>query len=152
MTSSYTEQALQLLQARGVRQTKPRRLVLEALESSDAPVSAYDVAGAVRRLGGVGDVVTVYRILDLLEREGLVHRLVSSGKLVKCQLGPEDACDRHQLEHCHHSLVCRSCGRIDEVHCPGVSLLAQALAAQTDFQIEGHVLEFSGLCDACRAR
>jgi Fur family zinc uptake transcriptional regulator len=108
------------------------------------------LAQRIKDAGETGDVVGVYRTLETLEQQQLVHRILTSGKYAKCQLGPEDACGRHQLEHCHHNMVCRTCGRTEEVHCPGVGLLMQALAAQSTFRIESHSLEFSGLCAACQ--
>jgi Fe2+ or Zn2+ uptake regulation protein len=46
--------------------------------------------------------------------------------------------------------VCRACGTIEEVHCPGMELIEQALAAQSRFAIETHRLAFSGLCVGCQ--
>ena len=146
----YPEIAMQLLKSRGYRQTKPRRLVLETLDRADAPLSPYEIAERIKVAGEKGDVVSVYRILQALEENDLAHRVLSSGKYRKCHLGPEDDCHRHQLQHCHHNLVCRQCGRIEEVHCPGMDLIEQALAAQSSFQIESHALEFMGLCAGCR--
>lgn len=147
----YPEMAMARLKARGYRQTKPRRLVLEALETANKPLSPYELADAIREGGDKSDVVSIYRIMQTLEENGLVHRMVGSGKFRKCHLAPEEDCTRHQSQHCHHNLVCRVCGGIDEVHCPGMDLIEQALSAQSSFLIEGHVLEFTGLCGRCRA-
>lgn len=147
---SYPETAMQILKARGYRQTRPRRLVLDALERASAPLSPYEIAERIRETGEKGDVVSIYRILQTLEENDLAHRVLTSGKYRKCHLAPEEDCHRHQLQHCHHNLVCRQCGRIDEVHCPGMDLIEQALAAQSRFLIEAHALEFSGLCEACQ--
>lgn len=147
---SYVAHALGVLKARGYRQTRPRQLVLEALDQADGPLSPYEIAERIKQSGEKGDVVGVYRTLEALETHHLVHRVLASGKYHRCHLPPEDECRRHQREHCHHNLVCRACGRVEEVHCPGVSLLEQALASQSAFLIEGHALEFTGLCDTCR--
>lgn len=147
----YVGSATRVLKERGFRMTRPRQLVLETLDAAPLPLTAYEIANLIKASGETGDVVGVYRTLDTLEQQQLVHRLLATGKYAKCQLGPEDDCQRHQLEHCHHNLVCRACGRIEEVHCPGVGLLMQAIAAQSDFQIEAHALEFTGLCGACKA-
>jgi Fur family zinc uptake transcriptional regulator len=148
--SSYPEMALEILKSRGYRQTKPRQLVLHTLDHADVPLSPYEIADRIKEQGEKGDVVSVYRILQALEENDLVHRVLASGKYRKCHLAPEAECHRHQTQHCHHNLVCRSCGRIEEVHCPGMDLIEQALAAQSSFQIETHALEFTGLCDGCR--
>lgn len=141
---------MELLKSRGFRQTKPRRLVLDALETAEAPLSPYEIAERIKEGGEKGDVVSVYRILTTLEQNDLVHRVMSSGKFHKCQLAPEHDCQRPQLQHCHHTMICRACGRIEEVHCPGMDLIEQAMAAQSGFLIEHHSLEFTGLCADCK--
>ncbi len=146
----YVDTALALLKARGYRQTRPRRMVLETLERSDGPLSAYELADRIKEAGEKGDVVSVYRILQALEENELVHRVLSSGKYRRCLLGPEEDCGRHQLQHCHHNLVCRQCGQIEEFHCPGMDLIEQVLRAQSAFSIERHALEFIGLCAGCK--
>ncbi|MEB3327862.1 MAG: Fur family transcriptional regulator [Candidatus Sericytochromatia bacterium] len=148
--ASYPEMAMGLLKARGYRQTRPRRLVLEALDEATVPLSPAELAERIRERGERGDVVSVYRILQTLEDNDLAHRVLTTGKFRRCQLAPEHACHRHQLQHCHHNLVCRGCGAIEEVHCPGMELIEQALAAQSRFAIETHRLEFSGLCVGCQ--
>lgn len=146
----YVETAVQVLKAGGHRVTQPRLHVLEALEHSTTPVTPYELADRIKEAGGTGDVVGVYRTLETLLQSGLVHRMASSGRFHKCQLGPEDDCQRHQRDHCHHTLSCRACGHVEEVHCPGIDLISQVLSAQTHFLIEDHTLEFSGLCSACQ--
>lgn len=146
----YPEMAMALLKARGYRQTHPRRLVLEALDAAEAPLSPAELAERIRERGERGDVVSVYRILQTLEENDLVHRVLTTGKFRRCRLTPEHDCHRHQLQHCHHNLVCRACGAIEEIHCPGMELIEQALATQSRFAIEGHRLEFSGLCEGCQ--
>ncbi len=140
-----------LLKARGFRQTRPRRLVLDVLDAALQPLSPYEIAEAIRATGEKGDVVSVYRILQTLEENDLAHKVLSTGKFRKCHLAPEHDCQRHQLQHCHHNLVCRHCGSIEEVHCPGMDLIEQVLTAQSRFRIEQHQLEFLGLCEPCQA-
>ena len=149
-TGSYPATAIDILKSRGYRQTKPRMLVLQTLDVASSPLSPYEIADRIKESGEKGDVVSVYRILQALEDNDLVHRVLSTGKFRKCHLGPEDDCHRHQTQHCHHNLVCRGCGAIEEVHCPGMDLIEQALGAHSSFQIERHALEFTGLCGNCR--
>jgi Fe2+ or Zn2+ uptake regulation protein len=147
---SYTDEALALLSARGYRMTKPRRRVLETLERSTTPLSPYEVAERIQQVGERADAASIYRIFQTLEANGLVHRVLASGKYRRCELAPEEDCHRHQAQHCHHNLVCRGCGRIQEFHCPGMDLVEQVVAGQLGFRIESHALEFTGLCTGCQ--
>lgn len=151
LNDSYPETAMAVLKSRGYRQTRPRQLVLGTLDAAESPLSPYEIAERIRDAGEKGDVVSVYRILQTLEDNGLVHRVITTGKYRKCLLAPESECHRHQLQHCHHNLVCRTCGRLEEVHCPGLDIIEQAIASQSTFRIEHHALEFSGLCQTCQS-
>lgn len=64
------EQAVTALRASGLRLSTARRLVIEALFAAEAPVSAPELAGALRL-----DESSVYRNLEVLERHGLVRHL-----------------------------------------------------------------------------
>ena len=131
--------------ARGVRLTPIRRGVLAALHATHRPLGAYDIA---ERLAGEGArklaPITVYRALEFLMAEGLVHRLASRNAFVACPHG-----------HAHHDLVgfliCDDCGGVDEIASRG---LAQSLAhvlREEGFEPRLQVLEISGLCAHCRA-
>lgn len=148
---SYPEAALNVLRDRGYRVTKPRRLVLSVLDAATVPLSPYEIADRIKESGERGDVVSIYRILQTFEANELAHRVLSSGKYRKCHLALETACDRHQKQHCHHNLICRQCGTIEEFHCAGMDLIEQVLAAQSRFAIEAHALEFRGVCANCQA-
>jgi Fur family ferric uptake transcriptional regulator len=97
-----------------------------------------------------GDVVSIYRILQTFEENGIVHRVISSGKFRKCHLS--DDMDSHSTHnHCHHNLVCRSCSNIEEINCQGMNLIEQVVSSQSMFEIESHALEFYGICKNCKS-
>ena len=144
---SYPEIAMKLLKSRGYRQTKPRELVLQILEQSEISLSPYEIVDLIRLSGKKGDVVSVYRIMQTLEENGIVHRVLSSGKFRKCHLSPD--MEAHNHNHCHHNLVCRNCGNIEEINCQGMNLIEQVVASQANFQIQSHALEFYGTCGNC---
>ena len=146
---SYAEEALGILKKRGYRITKPRRKVLELLERTGFALSPYEIKDLLDAAGEHVDTVSIYRILECLEDNHLIHRVLTSGKVHKCDLDNEDHCRLDQDDHCHHNLICRACGTIEEVHCPGLAPLERGIAEQAGFAIEEHHLEFSGLCRRC---
>ncbi|MEB3285918.1 MAG: Fur family transcriptional regulator [Vampirovibrionales bacterium] len=146
----YPELALNILKEKGLRITKPRCLVIELLDEAEQPLSAYEIKDTLSRRGEQVDTVSIYRILDCLEENHLIHRVISSGKVRKCALDQEEACALEQHDHCHHFLVCEQCGQIEEVHCPGTEALVGALQNSTRFLIKSHRMEFSGLCPSCQ--
>lgn len=147
--SSYVAQAVELLKSKGFRVTQPRRFVLELLEQSPQALSAYEIKDRIVEAGNTIDTVSVYRILECLEENDLIHRILSTGKVKKCQLEHEDHCTRHQEDHCHHLLICTGCGDVSEIHCPGIHDVIKTVEKNSKFKIHHHSLEFSGLCKHC---
>ncbi len=136
---------------RGLRFTEPRRLILDILNGTNEHLSAEEIYLAVhKKYPGIG-LTTVYRTLDLLVEMGLVHQF---------QFG--DGRSRYELIHNpgkpghHHHLVCSRCKRIidyDDFVEEEVELIRkveEALAKKHDFSIEGHLIQFYGICRECR--
>jgi Fur family transcriptional regulator, peroxide stress response regulator len=94
-----------LLRARGLRVTEPRVAVLAYLASTDRHPTAEDVETAVNADGPVLSRASVYNVLHSLARAGLV-----AGMSVK------DGATRYDAHVApHHHLVCRACGRVEDV-------------------------------------
>jgi Fe2+ or Zn2+ uptake regulation protein len=130
-----------LLRRVGLRHTRPRRLVLEALLRARTPLSYGGVHAQIAAAGGSVNLTTVYRILDRFAACGLVHRHLSSGGVVLCSL-PE--------EWGHHVLLsCRACGRVEERCDPSLCRHEDRLAARAGFRSTFHWSEVVGTCAAC---
>ena len=146
---TYSDLALRILKGKGFRVTRPRRLVVEILAQADEALSAYEIKDLLQDRGERVDTVSVYRIIECLEENHLVHRLLGTGKIRKCQLPHEDHCTLERTNHCHHLLICQSCGDIQEIHCLGLGALIKDVEKQARFKIKEHNLEFIGLCPKC---
>lgn len=148
--STYIEQAVKVLKENDFRVTNPRKLVIKLLDKSKEALSAYEIKDKLDSSGKEVDIVSIYRIIDCLEQNKLVHRVLSSNKIMKCQLKHEDECDKHHHEHhCHHLLICQKCGSIEEIHCAGISTLIKTVETTSKFKIKKHSLEFYGNCSKC---
>lgn len=150
----FAEEASQMLASAGLRVTRPRRAVVELLERSPAPVDAAAIHAQLRGQGIRVDRASVYRVLAVLEEQGLVHRVLTSGGYMACHppahvhlAGTGEPSDRS----CHHHLVCRQCRKAVEIHCDGLQPLVAAIHRATGFAVERHTLEVSGLCRGCQA-
>lgn len=138
---SYITDTITALAANGHKITRPRRLVVETLGAATQPLSPYDIQDRLRAQDRHLDHVTVYRVLALLDRLGLVHRIFTSGGYVRCQLGPQ--------EGCHHYLICRRCGSLREFADEALCAETGNVAARLGFYVEHHIAEASGLCASC---
>src|SRR5690606_23086983 len=85
---------------------------------------------------------TVYRALDFLLENGLVHRIASLNAFIGCS----------HPEHPHQGqfLICRSCHTAIELENAAVSDAIAAAAASVDFQAEAQTVEVVGICAPCR--
>lgn len=150
MALLYAQRALKRLKEKGYRITLPRRRVVELLSRVERPLTPFEIKDQLAESGEPVDLVSVYRILECLDQNQLLHRIWSSGRVLKCDLDEERGCSLKQHDHCHHSVVCRGCGRVEEVHCPDITPLQTKIAHEAGYLIESHYLEFSGLCPLCR--
>ena len=135
------QDSIRILQAQGYKATKPRRLVFDVLEETEKPLSPYDIQETLRQRGKYLNHVTIYRTLDLFCSLNLAHKILSSGRFVKCSL---DA-----IEGCHRFMVCQHCGAIQEFADEGLCHGENEFAQNFGFHTEYHLSEFSGLCSQC---
>ena len=136
-------QAADLCDRRKLRFTALRKQVLELVCRADQPVGAYQLLDALRDAGRSAAPPTVYRALDFLLEQGLVHRLATNNTYL--------ACAHPQHPHAAVFLVCSQCGYTQEVHTSGVIDELEHQAEPFDFAITHAAVEVTGLCRQCRA-
>jgi Fur family zinc uptake transcriptional regulator len=130
--------------ARNERLTPIRRSVLEALLSSHQPLGAYELIDRIAARGGRPAPITVYRALDFLREQGLVHRIESRNAFVACV-------------HNHESgdpvvfLICEKCGAVGEATGAAVAESIRDASRVAGFTPKTPVIEISGVCAHCKA-
>lgn len=128
---------------RGVRLTAIRRRVLELVWDAGRPVGAYDLLERLGEERGRVAPPTVYRALDFLLEQGLVHRIESRNAFVGCTR-PEDC-------RSGHFLICRLCGATAELDATAIDAALAEAARALGFRIETRTVELGGLCPVCAA-
>ena len=129
---------------RGLRLTKLRRRVLELVWSSHEPVKAYDLLDKLRTEHAGSAPPTVYRALDFLQAEGMVHKIKSLNAYVGC--GQPDN------KHISQFFICHECGAVAEMDDPEIRQLLSEKAQDLGFLIDHEMIEIKGLCTVCAAR
>ena len=140
MTTATEDQGA-VLRGVGLRVTAPRLAVL-AVVGSRPHISAEDVATLVRERLGAVSTQTVYDALRVCTDVGLMRRIEPAGSPARYERRTGDN---------HHHLVCRTCGRIEDVECAVGH--APCLAADDDrgFRIDEAEVNYWGTCPECRA-
>lgn len=140
--SHFIQQAELICAARKLRFTELRRRVLELVCRYSQPVGAYTLLDDLRAEGRSAAPPTIYRALDFLQQQGLVHRLVINNTYL--------ACAHPQTEHEGFFLVCSACGHTQEVHTQKMLKAAKSTARDFDFAVDSAAVEVSGLCQRCK--
>jgi len=131
------------LRADDQRYTSQRRALVELLLEIDQPLT---IPQLLRRQPGLAQS-SAYRNLAVLERAGVVHRIVTSDEFARYEL-TEDL-TRH-----HHHLICSSCGDVtdfevsDAIEHDLETALAK-VARRTGFRVSAHRLDLVGTCPTC---
>ena len=128
--------------AREQRLTPMRRQVLEALLASHKPLGAYEI---IERLGQKNRPapITIYRALDFLRENGLVHRIESRNAFVAC-VHDHDGGDLVVF------LICERCGSVGEIPAASVAQSLSAAARASGFAPKLSVVEITGTCAHCQ--
>ena len=126
---------------RGARLTPIRRKVLELVWESHRAVKAYDLLDRIKPLEHSAKPATVYRALDFLIEQGLIHRVESLNAFIGCN------CSGHQHELL--LLICDRCHEVDERPAPAVMEAVGKEIRQAGFASHRKTIEIHGLCQQC---
>jgi Fur family transcriptional regulator, ferric uptake regulator len=127
--------------ATGMRPTRQRRAVVEALDSFDDFRSAQEIHDLLGQRGETVGLATVYRTLQ---------RLADAGEVDLLRTEDGEAIYRRCSDTHHHHLVCRACGATVEVEGPAVERWTRSIAAEHGYGDVSHTLEIFGTCGGCR--
>jgi Fur family ferric uptake transcriptional regulator len=132
--------AQDVLAERGIRMTRQRLLVLEALIAEPNDATAQDIYEALRKRREPIGLATVYRTLALLSEQGLIDALMHH---------PGEVCYRLCGQGHHHHLTCIECHQVVElVDCELEPWLA-SLGGAHGFTVTSHAVEVAGICADC---
>lgn len=114
----------------GYKLTKPRVAVLGFLKKAKKPYTAKEIFGKLKS----ADLVSVYRTLNLLEKLEIVNVDIFEKEKKYCL-----------ANYPHHHIVCRLCGRTEEIACN-----ERFFERIENFYDIRHQLTVTGVCDKCQ--
>lgn len=126
----------------GTRFTPIRRRVFELISATPGGLKAYELLDRLSNEHASARPPTVYRALDFLIEQGLVHRIESLNAFIAC------SCPEHRTNF--QLTICKQCGRVEEMHHTQVTGLLDQLATDSGFLIERQTIELYGLCAQCQ--
>ncbi len=144
----YTQFTLEKLKEAGLKITKPRQMIVTLLAKSTKALSPYDMRDMLKKQKINADVVTIYRVLEVLETMSLAHKVLAFNGYIGCSTKNFGKSN----ELCHHYLLCKKCHNVDEVEGEDLSKLENKISKEKKFKINSHYLEFIGVCDSCQRK
>ena len=140
--SKALKHADELCQRKNVRLTPLRRLVLSLVWQSQKPAGAYLILELLQKQQDRRAAPpTVYRALEFLLEQGLIHKVSSLNAFI--------ACTQPDITHVPQFFICRSCGNALELNSKNITDTILTRAKNLDFEIEEQVVEVSGRCNHC---
>ena len=143
---------------RAQRLTPIRRHVLEALLASHKPLGAYEIIEHLAQKNSAQKnsaqqtsaaqknrpaPITIYRALDFLRENGLVHRIESRNAFVACA-------HNHGDNDLVVFLICEKCGAVGEAPGGGAAEALKSSARAAGFAPKSPLIEIAGICSHCR--
>jgi len=134
---------------RGAQLTPLRRQVLALVLDAEAPVGAYALLDRLKASRPGAAPPTVYRALDFLLENGLIHKVERLNAYIGCTDSGHG--HGHGRGHPHQFLICRGCGATAEIADHAVAHAIEAAARRAGFAVAEATVEVEGTCARCAA-
>ncbi|HEY7932587.1 MAG TPA: transcriptional repressor [Solirubrobacteraceae bacterium] len=142
-SESWVEYAEAKLAAAGRKRGGARRALLSLLDGQACAITALQIEDALREQDRGVSRASIYRILDELERLGLVQRVETGQAMVRYERAHEDH------SH-HHHLVCDHCGLVMPFSDEGLEQAIDRLSQTVPLTVSEHEIVLRGRCQQCR--
>jgi len=142
--SAWARDAEAALAEAGHRRGGARTAIIELLGEQDCALSAVEIQEALQRRGREASRASIYRVMEELERIGLVDRVeVGQGT---SRFEPA----RGAAEH-HHHIVCDRCGRLEPFSDAGLERAIERVSERLAVDVSEHEIVLRGSCRSCAA-
>ena len=142
--SNALTMAKQVCLERGVQLTSIRYQVLELIWESHKAVKAYELLDRIKPLQMAAKPPTIYRALEFLSEQGLIHRVESLNAFIGCRCS--------NAPHEQLLLICKNCQEVEERTAPKVMQALSEEFNDAGFIVHSKAIEIHGICSQCAAQ
>ncbi len=128
------------IRERGFRLTPQREMILDAVCEGGGHTTFEEIYRRVQAKAPSINRTTVYRTLDFLRQLRLVVAAEIEGRTVY-EIASEEP---------HHHLICRSCGRVEQVDHEIFEELSHYIDQRYHFRVDFDHMVLPGVCPRCR--
>ena len=139
---TWSELALERMRTESGRSGTARREVVEFLGRQDCCMSALEIHDGIRAAGARVGIASVYRVLDGLDRGGLVQRIDFGDGVARFE-------PARGSEH-HHHFVCDDCGKVEPFEDQALEVAIAGVAGGRGYEVAAHDVVLRGACGDCR--
>jgi Fur family ferric uptake transcriptional regulator len=145
-TSETTGKLQQAIRERGIRLTRQRRVILEVMDAAEQHLDVDQILARAQKIDPGVHLVTVYRTIDLLKKQGLIDELdllhLRGDRHYYESHGPRD----------HIHVACLCCGKVREFESRLYEQLKQQIARDFKMKVTVSRTEVGGYCEECQAK
>ena len=142
-TAETTGKLQQALGGRGIRLTRQRRVILRVMDNAERHLDVDQILERARKIDHAVHLVTVYRTIDLLKKQGLIDELdllhLRGDRHYYESHGPRD----------HIHVACLRCGKVREFESKLYEQLKQQIARDFHMKVTVSRTEVGGYCEDC---
>ena len=124
----------------GLKLTPQRMMIFKMIAGSHDHPTAETLFRKVRKLHSTISMNTVYQTLDILKSLGLVYQIDLDDKSARFEANTQP----------HHHIVCKSCGKIEDVYDERLTKLTAPERFRRNYKISNHSVIFYGICKSCQ--
>jgi Fur family transcriptional regulator, ferric uptake regulator len=139
----FNSSVMEMLEQAGIAGTPQRLAVLKILQNADQPLSVSFIREKLEAKTRINKV-TIYRIISLFKKQGIVRDVSSAGGVVYFEMATSD----HPV-HPHFS--CKNCGALSCLTPLTFSQTRKFLTISGNFSVEHVEINLAGLCKDCRS-
>jgi Fur family transcriptional regulator, ferric uptake regulator len=144
-TAETTGRLQQILSERGIRMTKQRRVILQVMDAAEQHLDVDQILARAQKIDSGVHLVTVYRTIDLLKKQGLIDELdllhLRGDRHYYESHGPRD----------HIHVACLRCGKVREFESRLYEQLKEQIARDFSMKVTISRTEVGGYCAECLA-
>lgn len=142
-TAETTGKLLQAISGRGIRLTRQRRVILQVMDNAEQHLDVDQILERARKIDPDVHLVTVYRTIDLLKKQGLIDELdllhLRGDRHYYESHGPRD----------HIHVACLKCGKVREFESKLYEQLKEQIARDFRMKVTLSRTEVGGYCEEC---
>jgi Fur family zinc uptake transcriptional regulator len=117
-------------------------LVLDIIKNNVQSLTAYEILSKVQKVKKI-QPMSVYRSLKNLQTQGKIHKSNQNKSFLLCKEGD------HENDHNPVLVICKDCGKTEELEVNTFSKLLSNLKTKANFQFQNFQMEVSSTCKEC---